>query len=1704
MARKRNVRPRKDLKTPATPKPSRQQRYRAKQRSSWLSFLGKLLLFFIPAGLATWWLVVTILGLGEELDILVLDLRKAHAEVPSELKRAKVWEAKPYGSAAFGGGVQLSGGIQLPDGIRYGGPKRNALVIFNDLLGSARKTAAGSLEPQFFVPANAEEHQTHALFGIPDAETEQHLQQWQTVDDYVFEMLTQLANQDSGKDSKAKKVLLVFDVDHPDLAGRLPPQANPFMELVVKRWNDLSQRLTDAFPAFDVCIWFSHASGQKSYLDSNPNFIESFFKHRFERGIAGDVFLEIPRQDRGRDISYADLKTYLRRRVSRDAATHNLIQTPVFLEPRNHADFELLRFRTSKQVGVTQLGFIFGYESRQRNVSLDALWEKFENVKREYDWDIENPLSVQQTSTILLQLERLWYEGKSESELFANLERKVTQLLETHNTIKPVEHSLQDAVAQAAREGKSIRLPDLPIEWLEAPVELDSVPEDQRKAVSNEIDEQSRTIEKWKFNNTDWPAALSVWNRVLAGSVDGTLDNAMLARGLELLPDSSTIANRGEASSRNIEFNEIAFLRRVHAELVWPDKIKNRSEHVEFQRLVRLVLRTREKSNRFAAELTPILVRQFRETFQDLENQRRYLEDRLFAHDGLFARSSENLAQRFTGLMEQYDQLLNEKNAFADRFKAAQSALINGTHDFRYRIESLAASGSVVDRGGWMNGYWEQFSRLGDQKMSAFSQEGKFSLAGVAFESFANIEDGHATTPAADADRFRANLDLGVADGNLLGRRLLFWPELKLEKRKQLHEQLSQEFVTLVESEIEGSEAADDSKKIGSLDDRVLEQIRLTTQMRAVESQPESPNDQEEGLLRMASISNRLNSLGEFQQGRQLSSFINRLHAQKSDLVFDRVAQDLWGTVGQATGSAFVNDALASHDGITSDRLQALCDRKATSELQKLRREVAAIWRQEFEQKWPDRIAEIASFCDGFVWSWNRNSQTSVSRRLLGPFKSETDLENKMLFSVQGSKLEFGKVGKSQPVIDQDETGKEFVRLATPEVTKVGEKLAIYLRGHRYELPTQIRQRRETKTATVSLANSSIKGTRLRIERATADPIIGEVCILIDCSKSMSGRMKKARDYVIQFLKAAADRADIEVSLYAVGAAVWHNNDGQRQTRDASQLSSWSRVNKTDDVWRYSNNGKRIDNTTLQGFSAAVEQLKHFGETPILAGIDLALDDNNGTGQPKLLVLMTDGFEFSKELGNLSANQFDETRYGQVKRRLSQSKANLVVFNMLPVDVDPDKSLSSAETQVLRRQFSRTTNDSFTLDEVVRRIKKINALADYRDTGDGARLSRLEQFLAGVLPQPFVDRAPPFPNDLRPNESSSQLLRDIQLGPEDRPQDWHLGLKFQTSSPIDIFNKENVKWTTDRRSYGNEFLQFEYNPVRGTFDLETQWKETPDQQFLEVDGQQLRVDPNLIGGDTPSFLIGSKDDKRLTPAPVLSWLELIDTGGASLLVQDFAVKPQGQSNVHPVEFPELEPLLSDDDLVTRGESLDVNFVWMNSFPTDLWAKIDVGGIDRSSVVTNVNGLSEKIAPERFVSVKDLLSADRKPFRDFDFSIYYENLATDQFVIKVRIERPADSKEPSGKSLDRWLVQLLSADGTELHRHCRLSSKRNYVLADDGDGIKQLVEVIHEFTIARDKFADHGAWIGLANLDDMEIKYKGFPKIVLPKHLKANR
>ena len=1072
MAKNKRAKSRKaEQQTPPKKGPSRRQRYRAQQTKSWLSFLGKLALFFVPVTLATIWLVWLLIGFGTELPILVLNLEKRGADDSTDPKLKRVLNCEYYGSEG--------GFIQLPETINFGGPNKDALVIFNDLLATARQNTNGDTEPCVFIPANKEEHQAHAFFGLLNVPTTQHQQQWKSFKDYLNEILSQLKDRASSSNDK-RKILLVLDIDHPDLPGQLPTQTNQFVGLCKKQWDLLSAELIETFPQFDVCVWLSHAPGQKSYWDSNPNHVESFFKHRFERGLTGDVCTEVHLGKNKRQISYSHLKQYMSKRVASDASNHYLIQTPTFLEPENLTDFPLLRF--SQALPVSELGQVFDYCKREKLLELDKLWERLHRVQHEYEWILSNPLAIQQTSMLLLQMERLWYEGKGKTELFVALSEHVSKLLDTQHTIKPVQHSINDALADAQRMDDKFEAPnEFQTDWLLAMPDYNLLPEgDERSALEDKSDARKKEINKWRAKYPDWQGAHMVWQALVAS---GTIDRQMVQLGLELLTDEQSLANNDTLSVENVVFNEVLFMQRLVDELVWPDKDRHRNAHVNFERLVRVALKTRNKSNRFAAMLTPVLTDQFAAKFEKLETERRLYEDRLFAHDELSNK-------KYTELNNEYGKLINSSNTFRKNFATAQRRLLNSVHNFRYRLVTLASNDSDNGETNWVDEYFANARELSQAKIEALSQ------SDPPIELYAKGTTGWPAKDLAAYHEEPGGIALGVADGNLLGRRLVFWPELPLQDRRRLHEGLSTQLVTLDNDE-SGDSGNDPEVSLAAeqrgLQESLVAVLHELPMMRATTESVNVPSSREQFFLQVAARSSQLTPIRDYSATEKtLVELVNSFHARKSNLDFRRTSYDLCGTrVGDST---YVQKSLKMHQLLIEARLSELSNRQVDSELSSARNRVGEVWRDTYDKTakptWLERSQQVDGFCRAFrSWDWDREQQQAVSRSLVDPMNDEVDQGNEMLFSVSTDGAEFDKIAGS--AVDRSKLSQ--VALATKELAEANSRLKLYLRGHRHELQTQSAHQVTTDRLTVKLKNQSVHGTKLRVRRVEKAPVLGRV-----------------------------------------------------------------------------------------------------------------------------------------------------------------------------------------------------------------------------------------------------------------------------------------------------------------------------------------------------------------------------------------------------------------------------------------------------------------------------------------------------------------------------------------------------------------------------------------------------------------------------------
>jgi hypothetical protein len=1659
----RKSRQKRAKKEAAANKPSRKQRFREKQRSTWLAFLGKLLLFFVPAVFLTWWLIMIILSQGEPLYMLTLDLGAGNGVKEVGLLKVSTYGKDRTEDEQFG----------LPKKVDFGGPQKNALLIFNDLLGSARKFE-GKLEPCVFIPKDNEEHKTHALYGIPDEESDLHKQQWLPFEDYVHGLVRQIhdKNRSSGDE---KKVILVFDVDHPDFAGRLPPQVNPFIRLCKENWNDLRARLASEFSDIKVFIWLSHDNGQKSYWDSNPKMVESLFKHRFELGLSGDIYNVVRELHGSRDVAYSDLRDYLKDLVADDARGHNLVQHPTFLEPESFEDFPLLRYQKASKAEP-----IFSYQQRGSAAELDKLWRDFEDAKRKFSWELENPLSIQQANVLLLQMERLWYEGQTSSVLFKDFKKRLESLFKTDYGVEPVVHSLQDKLALTSDDLEQI-LATVPLEddWLQ-PFTLP--PEDadpkEREAAADKLDKRTRGIKKWKAAYSDWKSAMKVWQTLLQSSGQPNF-KAMVGEGIGLLTPSQTIT---EQSGSKLEFNEVVYLRRIHNELEW---IEDQGGDTDaFNRLVGLSLMARDQSNRMVTQFQPLLVQQFGDRFDELEARRRWLEDRLFAHEDL-----DGVMDELVGLNDDYKSLDNQKDKFADRFKRAQSSLVNACHEFRYQVERASYESS-----GQRNGGWIEKNEQSEQRLAAF-EIGQFETP--------DGNDVPEPSPYGSLANLEKNLgSLGVADGNLKARHLLFWPGLKLSQRESLHAGLAKNTVTKDDTDLEGSNGGPTENQ-GFTDDE------LKTLVSKMESGFVDDftliEDSEVSLLKTAQRSNRYRLFGISDSVREqnLARFINGFHVKKSHLVFNRIARDLWGTPQDSR--AFVETATQHHRTVSIANLESLCGSMSDPK-NDFFREFLIPWNS-VDKQWDRVISGTREFSRSFdSWNWeysNAASRECFSDRMSRSFRTErenrTSFDKELMFSIRSNANNELLIGKSQVNIAGSQA-----RLGLPEnVAKSGKNVTVYLRGHQSNFVLDSGPMVALDDVLTSLVmQEGIKGTRLIIDRApnAETKPLGDVSILIDCSGSMKrdSRLPKVKGYVKSFLKSASERRDINVAIFAFGVSDLTDRDGVFIPKPLVG-SKFKRLSPKDDVWRYPREAasKKLDPASVDGFLEAVDQLHSHGETPIVAALDHALNgkDRNGD-KPHLVVLLTDGIEFTKERENKFQRPFDGSNrtYQAVNDKIRSDNNTLVIFNMVAGGVDRSDD---------EGKFQSVFGLNLPKSEILNRLGLIEALAEENATDE---LGKLRRFLNGVLPRPQVTRNPRFEDESYPeikDKKRADLKQIIQLGSEDRPKNWELLLQFEPDTSIRAFKKAPVAWEAKCQNFGNEVLEFRYDPLLRKFFLFTEaWKpDADDKEFVLANGQELQIRDRSENGDKPKVFVTSKDGMQLTPTPALTWLELADQQGKSrFLVQDFDLRRQQSSNVHPISFPEIQRILENRSLVRADANLDMKLVWMELFRKDAWAMVDVSQIDdEQSIVKNENGA--QIAAREGFSVKlDGLLPKNGEFAKFDFGLWIKNTSArnstlrDEFTIKLEIQ------SPKGKPLDQWLVQLLAANGEELHRTCRRETKRVYGL----DGTSGLVKMTHEFVVSRKEFnpTGGGAILGIAHIDDIQSRDKQLPTVTFPKKFQA--
>ena len=1683
--------------------PSRVQQFKARQRSSWFRYIGKLILFFVPIVIATIWLVLMILGRGTELPILVLDFRPD--ATPQSL--SSIWRSDYYGPS------NKSGIIQLPsEGVRFGGPQKDVLVVFNDLLGSARRSENNEgPTAQIFRARNLQEHQSHAFYGLLADETVDHKNQWVGFGDYVHSLIQQINQSTRAENFRSlHHVLLVLDIDHPDLPARTPPQADAFIKLCVEDWElSVRQRLKEAFPNLEVFVWLSHSPAQKSYCDSDPAEVESFFKHRFERAISGNAMEIFPEGAPSKNITYENLKNYIKTWVESDSNVHYLAQSPVSLEPEGwneQRDFPMLKCvpESTAKTG----GKLFAYERRSPNSEIDLLWKRFEDVKRQDRWTLENPLLLQRATMMLVQLEQLWYQGKDSTDLFAEIKRKLNSTLSTHLTIRPVLHTLHDAwQLEREKTASPISLPSFDLTWLRAPKESADgsvVLEEEEANAAAAIAKQTK---KWHENFPDWPAALSVWSALREAA---QLQRSDIVAALKFLkPRQMTVDQSAGAESagvQSIAWNEVAYMQRLADELIWPNVASQAEQHKKFEELVRLSMRVRDQSNRCDAELSAVFVDQYSQKFEELEHRRRMFEDRLFAN------SHVSLRNEFLQLESEFQTLSRKHRLSSQKLQQILSQLVASPHQFRYCLESLSVEAYHNTLSDDQSPIIEDFmARVnGDDGFLAERQR----MANLEFATFENgLQDGSsetltldiptsivgvATSPAADLVRLRdTDLNMGVADGNLLGRRLLLWPDLDLAIRQQIREALSKEGVRLsrdAENEAldkpdvpvrEFSEASVATELEKAFSAKSLDLLTLFDRTEIALS-----SEEERYFQLVASDIHRLTIRDFDTTTDNIGVVINRLRSKKSDLDFQRIAADLWATPVTSSGTPFTIGAMSNHDRLTNDRIRSL---------ENVQTDFADIWRAGPLRNWQPRTEALTAFCNRFnQWRWDAKRQIAANPELPIEATDEYQRRSDLVFSLSPQPVVFDKVH----AVVLDPARK------TLKPDSVTRQLQIYFRGHQDEITSGGPDPLRLDKFEVKLQNAAPGGASLQVKRSNR-PTSGHVTIVIDCSRSMkkNNRMNTAKNAVKKFLRAAEARADIEISLVAIGATdLWVAEDKPWEDRPDTKISQWEESDQSD-TWFFRQNNQVVNSESIGGMINAIDQLEAFGATPILTGLDKTLNSiGEQTELPELVILLTDGFEFTN-LPNGDMAAFDNTLYQKLREQLTGPSVELVVFNMMRGDV--------AEA------FLKTIKQGVPADEIQRRISKINNLATIRMSEDNADNASVSSFLTGLLPHPMIIVAgtdPTLKKEVQVTDAGIDLDRDevvskdersimanLELAANDRPKDWSVSVEFPKTAHgrvAESFIHGRATWNSDAAIAGNERLQFEYDAIGPRFQLLSGSRGDENASPIEFNGQTLLAWGTHTRQRKPEFELASKDANKLTPAPALAFVTLTESTAADVeetspntaLLQDFNLNRQSRSNVHPIEFPEFP-----DELRNRifgNAAVDIKLHLMPEFSSRLWTKISLTG-DAANSIENDKGKSLQLIQGSFVSIEELLPKG-KPFSHFVVEMSRDADTNRDFVnLSLRVRyRESALQNGEAKSLDRWLVQLLGPDGSELNRTCRHSTARSYSFPKRLSQNRQLLGVEHKFTLKKDQLQISRAFFGIAHIDDLgdaKILHVNYPK-----------
>ena len=1508
----------------------------------------------------------------------------------------------------------------------WGGVERNALILFCDVVGSTGNTTGQGepLVPEVFVPASRDEF-VKCLFDEAGSGT------WKPAFKYLNDITTQLSA--SSQSGKKYYLVIALNVFHPDGPGGMPPQFNRFAKLLKEQWKNKIKDVENV----DLTLFLSHDYGQRNYQHSDPENIGSHFKRNFE------LFL----QGKGAELSNLneitldrlnDPRQGLAQSVAESAARHEVIQTPVML--RIGDDFgDPVRLCTP--VEGPEVGKYFVYRSRNDIPKKVAVWwSKLREKVNHRHWAIENPLDLQRASLLCLQFERLWFTGR-EPKAGSEIETKLDEILFSEQTVRSTEQNLYEIQSESAAQGDGgfNQIDDNPfrLEWL-------------RKSPEGNADAQ---LLSWqgKIGSNYHRAAFEVWQALVKAD---RLDKQTLIAAADLLSGSSY---------DSMLTNEIVFLRRLATEL----------PHYEFgasfERAIRETIKVHDISNQFAARLNPVLLSEFQEAFEDLENERRVLEDKLFALDDPKETSSNSSTGNWTKgipiVGEKYKDQLKQHDDLLEEIKAFNSRLIEAPHAFRFAIEVLSNNEDTEFSVESIESYSNLWSGI------TTNDSLKEQAEGIA-EKVTQLEDAHRLLYGSDArlDVYKADKvvvdniqDVSTGARNTSERLLLNWPsgfsvgagsasEDDLAEGRRTARQIlngsaieeagkasvksaSQEYEKVKDLAANGLLAAD-SRPLLPMVRRVHEQ--RVNRLKELTGWP---------LLAASAKSTHLNwpvDLGSDQPDSAAGAIveaINEFHYEKSDFQFRRILSDFWGT--DINGKPYVDAALQQHDDkVSRDIVEFEFDLAAKK---KWKRAGAGFVEKSDElDSWSEARENLirstrSAFGDYNFWKNRDKKNTStVDELLLDPnippterFRSFVESEyfagNRFLLSIRTPLQGSVKCKTASP---QQPDGEQVAWIYRKFDENRKRERDLYLRGWkiRKELP-DYKIKGESSSIVISSKVKQTETPRLKFQYG-ASKRQKTISFLIDCSLSMKTReMNKLDDVKKQLSDVVGkllQRNDINIRLYAFGATkqvktkkndngenvVDNQSDGKIRYKTKDEWVHWTKegLGKIPGL-KYP--GDDSDDWDVIRYSGGnkVDQLNDaIGELAPYGETPLFpaqyLAQKMSRAEPnQFFVVMTDGIDF-------------------ISGRQINGKAPTTLEPEYKWDVLADKiEALRLKDNTVEFNYASSPEESVKGNSLDINIRKLNR---FRELVSDSRLGNesLADFLDRLFPNPVLEG----------NYDNSKPLLTHQLDFDNKVDQLRVGkyrkmvdqwnLRITSSGKFNL--DQPAGWDSSVPLSGNESLDFLYSPDGQLVLIQPEPGFGPKKQIQGVDvefREEIGYSDLMPDFDVyvrPAFDFWSAENK-LTPSPVFAFISCTSPTGKQLLLQDYNETPiQTVSNQRQIVFSELSSTLLERLGFGPQTALQLNLQRSRKMPSwHLFEFFDPG--QRFKFFDKQNDLALALQSEDDLKIENVLGNESG---DYQIQVRFDEIeGYREYTFSVSRKNPG-----SDIPLDCWLIQVLDENG----------------------------------------------------------------------------